>query len=473
MFVGREKELTLLQECLESQESSFVAIYGRRRIGKTEMVRHFTMTQNLFCLEVTGKRKVNKQNQISAFLKNISETFNRPLQKSKDWNDVFDILKEAINNLKNKHKKVLFIDELPWIDSAKSGFLDELAYFWNTYCEKRDDIVLIVCGSAASYMLNKVIHNVGPLHGRLTQIIPMKQFQLLNTKKLLVSKGCNYSDKSIVDLYMAFGGVAKYIKNISCKKTPNQNITDLCFSETGLMRNEYETLFSSLFKQAKTHYSIMNILSSKWSGYPQKILAQKVNITQVSIKKPLEELLTSGFISKSTKFGHTKRDALYRATDCFSYFHNKWIKGSQTNSTWDVISSTPGYKSWAGFAFENICHMHIDEIKNRLGISGIPTQTHYWSYASAEGKGAQIDMLIEHTQSKSIDIVECKYYNGLFTIDKKYKEELQHKIAMFDQQTKNKYNIRLILITANGVNKNEHYNEIVSQHIELTELFEA
>jgi len=471
MFIGREKELTILREIKEEKNSSFVAIYGRRRVGKTETVRHFCANEDVFFIEFTGKRKVSKQNQIRTFMRTIEKKFQVKLARVSDWYDAFEVLQENINTLKTRSKKVIFVDELPWLDSAKSNFLEELAYFWNTYCGKRNDIILIVCGSAASYMIKKVIHNIGPLHGRLTAIIPIKQFTLATTKEMLISRGCNYSDKAVVDTYMAFGGVAKYIENLSCQRTLSENINALCFRDTGLMRYEYEELFSSLFNDSKTHYSIMNILSSKWSGCTQQELAKSVKISSGSMKKPLEELQTSGFISKTTKFGNHKREALYRATDCFSYFHNKWIKGSVENSNWHQLSTTQSYKSWSGFAFENICHMHTQQIKEVLGIAGVPTQTHYWSHRDDNGKGTQIDMLIEHTNgSKNIDIVECKYYNGKFVIDKKYKENLQQKVNIFNEQTKYKYNIRLIMITSNGIEKNEHYGDVVNFSIELSDI---
>ncbi len=471
MFISREKEMAMLREIEENETSSFVAIYGRRRIGKTEMVRHFCDNEDVFFIEFTGKRKVSKQNQIRTFLRNIEKKFKIKVERVADWYDAFEVFQENIEMLDGKEKKVIFVDELPWLDSAKSNFLEELSYFWNTYCTRRNDIILIVCGSAASYMIKKVIHNIGPLHGRLTAIIPMKQFDLSATKEMLLSQGCNYSDKAVVDTYMAFGGVAKYIENLSAKKTLHENINALCFQDTGLMKYEYEELFSSLFNNSKTHYSIMNELSSKWSGFTQKELSLLVKISSGSIKKPLEELHTSGFISQTTKFGNRKRDIVYRATDCFSYFHNKWIKNSVEGSDWNQMSTTQSFRSWSGFAFENICHMHVEQIKEVLGIRAVPTQTHYWSYREEGKVGTQIDMLIEHTNgSKNIDIIECKYYNGKFKIDKNYKENLQQKINIFNEQTEYKYNIRLIMITSNGVEKNEHYGDVVNVSLELSDL---
>jgi hypothetical protein len=216
----------------------------------------------------------------------------------------------------------------------------------------------------------------------------------------------------------------------------------------------------------------MSKLSVKWSGWTQKELAKLVKISSGSMKKPLDELYTSGFISKTTKFENVKKEVIYRATDCFSYFHNKWIKGSSKGADWNQISTTQSYKSWSGFAFENICHMHTEQIKKLLGINGVPTQTHYWNYKEEGQIGTQIDMLLEHTNgSKNIDIIECKYYNGKFVIDKNYKENLQQKINIFNKETGYKYNIRLIMITSNGVEKNEHYGDVVNMSFELGDIF--
>jgi len=474
VFVARDNNLIQMDEIIKRKDSSFVAIYGRRRVGKTEFVRHFCKINKHFVIEFTGKRKIKKRLQIASFVDIIERTFSiKQKEKLEEWGEAFSFLRDSIEAMKSKKKKIIFIDELPWLDSWKSGFLEELAYFWNNFLSSREDIVLIVCGSAASYMLKKVIHNKGPLHGRVTDIIEMKQFDLTATKELLQKQGCRYSNKSIVELYMVFGGVAKYLRAISCSKTPQENIQNSCFSKTGILHQEYNDLFDSLFSNAKSHYLLMNLLATHWKGYTQIELAKLLNVPSSSINIPLNELYASSFVSKSTKFGQRKRETVFRTTDCFSYFHHKWIKPDKTTS-WVVESRSQSFRSWAGFAFENICYLHIDKIKDALRIGGVPTQTHYWNYIpkSKDEIGAQIDMLIEHTNgSKNIDIIECKYYEGIFTIDKAYKEKLINKMVVFNEQTKFKYNIRLIFITINGVKKNSYYNEIVSEDILLEDLF--
>ena len=472
MFVAREKELKKLNSLLIRKKSSFLAIYGRRRIGKTETVRYFCKKNSIRNLEFSGRVDQNRTQQLKAFEAKLKKVYGaKSEERVKDWNDAFYLLISYLESFGKKEKIVVFLDELPWMDTAKSGFLGELADFWNDFCSQRSNIILIVCGSAASYMMKKVIHNRGALHGRLTDIMPMQQFDLNATKKMLEMQGCKYSDKSIVDTYMVLGGVAKYLESVDCSLTQTQSIDSLCFQNDALLKYEYEALFSSLFNDSKTHYRVMDALSSKWTGYTQKELAGLAGVSSAYIKKPLEELLSSGFITATTKFKQNKREMLYRASDCFSYFHNKWMLGK--NKNWNSVVTSQSYKSWAGFAFENICHMHSEHIKKVLGISGVETVTHYWNYKpkNKHEQGVQIDMMLEHTNgSNNIDIIECKYYNREFTMNKAYKEEILRKIEVFNEQTKFRYNIRLIFITSLGMVKNEHYNEIVNIDICLSDI---
>jgi len=473
MFVGREEELTLLNNLLYQKASSFMVVYGRRRIGKTETIRHFIKTNNLSAIEITGVYGANKSSQINSFIRKLERVSrNKITEKPKNWQEVFFLLEDYIET-QSETKKVIFLDEFPWLDTHKSGFLTAFSEFWNDFCTRRDDILLIVCGSATSYMINKIVRNKKTLHNRVTHKINMQPFKLKAVSKLLEVKGCRYTPKSIVDTYMVLGGVAKYINDMDCHKQQLENINFQCFDKNGLLVYEYQELYESLFKNSEWHYKVMNLLSKKWSGYIQKEIAKNLNTSSSVIKDVLEELELSGFLSVVPKFGQKSREKIYRATDAFSYFYNKWMVNHQ-NIKWQNIALSQPYKIWSGFAFENICHIHIDEIKHALGVSGVNTQLHYWNYIAQtqEEKGAQIDMLLEYVDgSKNIDIIECKYYDDTFTITKKYYEELRNKINVFNRQTKYRYNIRLIFVTTFGVNKNEYYNELVHRDVVIDEIF--
>ncbi|NEW60150.1 AAA family ATPase [Sulfurovum sp. bin170] len=470
MFVAREEELSELSSLLTKKSSSFTVVYGRRRVGKTETVRHFIKENNLLSLEVTGVYGATKATQINAFVRKIERASRGEIVavgRLKEWQDVFFLLEDYISSL-GSEKKVIFLDELPWLDTHRSGFLSAFSEFWNDFCTRKSDIILIVCGSATSYMINRIVKNRKTLHNRVTQKLNMQPFKLRATKKLLEAKNCRYSNKSIVDTYIVLGGVAKYINDMDCTKHQLENISFQCFSRNGLLVTEYQELYESLFQNSQWHYKVMNLLSSKWSGYIQKDIAQALNTSASVVKKVLEELELSGFITSVTQFGKTTREKVYRATDSFSYFYNKWMEKHQ-NIEWRNVALSQQYKIWSGFAFENICHIHTDEIKEVLGVSGVNTQTHYWSHKGE--KGTQIDMLLEYTDgSKNIDIIECKYHDDKFSISKKYYYELRDKISVFNEQTKSRYNIRLIFVTMFGVVRNEYYNELVYRDVLIGEV---
>ena len=474
MFVAREEELNLLNALLTQKSSSLVVVYGRRRIGKTETVRHFIRENDLTSIEITGVFGATKTTQLKSFARKISRASKGTVSIDrglKEWQDGFFMLEDHLDSL-TADKKVIFLDELPWLDTHRSGFLSAFSQFWNDYCTRREDILLIVCGSATSYMINKIVKNKKTLHNRVTHKINMMPFKLQATKSLLEAKGCRYTNKSIVDIYCAFGGVAKYIQDIDPSKHPVENIDFHCFDKNGILVSEYQELYESLFKNYQWHYRIMTFLSTRWCGAIQKDIAIKLNTSSSVIKVFLEELELSGFISSTTSLGKKTREKIYRATDPFSYFYNKWMK-SNKNISWKRTVSSQSYKAWSGFAFENICHIHMDEIKGAMGISGISTKSHYWRYVGgANGdKGAQIDMILEHTDgSNNIDIIECKYHDQKFTITKAYLDELKNKLSIFNEQTHSKYNIQLVFVSMFGLVKNEYYHEIVNREVLMDDI---
>ncbi len=474
-FVERTEELNQLKEIQARNNPAFVVIYGRRRIGKTETVRQFCESNTINYLEFAGKLDQSKAQQVQGFARKLSRYApDLNMGEVNSWQDIFYLLEDYIESQPKDKRLVIFLDELPWMDTQKSGFLGDLASFWNEYCSRKSNVTLIVCGSAASYMLKKILLDKGPLHGRVTNKIGMEQFNLKSTKVLLEANGWNLSNRSITDIYMALGGVAKYLISLNSQLTPVQAIQELCFSKSALLKDEYQTLFHSLFKDAKAHYAIMNLLANRWQGLTQEELSRKTGLSRAYITRALDELSASGFIQMKPLFGNKKREALYVGADMFSYFHHKWIAAPSIKD-WSKTAFTQSYQSWSGFAFEKICHLHVDQIKRALGINGIATSTHYWSTAADDqsNQGTQIDLLIKHENgSRDIELVECKYYEEAFVISKSYKQELLRKRALFNESTDNKFNVRLVLCTAAGVARNEHFDELNPRVVTLDKLFD-
>ena len=481
-FIARENELEILNSEYAKEYPSFVAVYGRRRIGKTELIDNFIAQKNCLSFSVTGAYDATLQSHLANFAHKLTVSFGGNYSFA-TWDEAFLALKENIVkfNTGNTQKLIVFIDELPWLaQMSKNGFKSALSLFWNDFAAKRKDVFLIVCGSATSWIINHIIEDSGSLSNRVTSIIHLNAFTLSETKQFLLSlnhKGL--SNKAIMDYYMALGGVAHYLKVLDPKLSFPQNMEKLFFSRNGLLRTEYNSLFRSLFKKYQTHEIIVKYLSSTWNGFSLSELGNK-NDLQIgkSLSDALTELEESGFIVKRFKYGQVKRDALYSLNDPFIYFFTKWVLGTslvtilQNSNYFMNLYKSQAYKIWSGFAFENICYLHITNIKNALGIKNVITSSHYWKYSPTgnNGTGAQIDILLVRNDDV-IDIIECKFYNTEFSIDKSYAKNLRNKEALFLETTKYKGSTNIVLITTFGVEQNNLYRDIVSSDITIDSLF--
>lgn len=479
-FVAREEELNILEQQYRKERSSFVAVYGRRRIGKTELVNHFIRSKSSPLFTVTGAYDASLKSHLDNFANKYFLTFGGDRPSFNSWSDAFLSLQMQIEktSIKKGCKFTIFIDELPWLAQMKSsGFKSALSLFWNDFASKREDIFLIVCGSATSWIINHVIEDRGSLANRVTAIIHLKSFTLLETKEFLEALGHKgVTHKVVVNYYMALGGVAHYLSLLEREKAFVQNINMLFFQQHALLRVEYYNLFSTLFKNHQTHENIINHLSSRWMGLSLSQLGSKKNLqVGATLSNALRELEESGFLVKRHKYGQKKREILYCVADPFVYFFTKWVSNismvelSQNQDYFSNLYLSSSYRSWAGFAFENICHAHLYPIKKSLGIGAVRTRSYYWS-ARDETIGTQIDILLERDDDV-INVIECKYYNKEFTISKSYAHNLRNKIELFYEKSNYKGSIQVVMLTSFGVKRNLYSDEIVSKNLTLEALF--
>jgi hypothetical protein len=474
-LVGREVESTILDGQVNRATSSFIVIYGRRRVGKTYFVRDYCEQNDLVLLEFTGLYNQQTKKQLQHFIGRLNELeLENAIHVPQHWIEAFAMLDKFINKHYANKKVIIFLDEVPWMDSTRSDLISAMGDLWDKRIANNPNKHLIVCGSAASYMLKKITKNKGPLHNRITRKVEMHPFNLHLTKTFFTQNKWQLTDKDICDIYIALGGVAKYLRDLDPHLTPEQAIQDLCFSKNGLLLQEYNELFHSLFNKAKAHYAIMALLVTKWKGASRIEIQEALTFAQSTLSDALNELISAGFVESRPEFKKSKRHERLLVNDMFCFFHHKWIKSKKVTN-WSTTKNTQSYRSWSGFAFERICQMHTFQIKKKLGIQGIDTQTHYWEQkGNSSQQGAQIDMLLEHTSGgKNIDIIECKYHNSVFTITKEYHNQLQRKINAFQESTHFKYNVRLILVTANGVTKNQYFNSLNPIDVQLSDMFSA
>lgn len=471
IVAGREDEIKILQNLLNKKGSEFLAVYGRRRIGKTYLIRQVYEKSIVF--EASGLHGKEMAQQLESFwlaLLDVNTTEKPTIPKT--WLQAFSLLKIHLNNLETKKKKVVFLDEIAWFETPKSGFLAALDNFWNSYCSKRNDIILVICGSAASWIIDKVINNKGGLHNRITAHIQLMPFTLKETKQFLELSNVKLTLKDLATLYMSVGGVPFYLKDIKSGQSVSQILDELFFKPQALLKNEFGNLYASLFKNSDLHISIIKALATKSKGLTRKELLVDTKLTSGGgFSKLLDELVACGFIKIIYPINKTKEDFLYRLVDEYSIFYFKFLQNNKVNSSWLQISNTQSYKTWCGYAFENLSFKHILNIKKALGINGIISNEYSWiDKGNTPEKGAQIDFIIDRNDN-CITILELKFYDTVFEITKNYAEELQHKVTLFKKKTKTNKNVFITMLTANGVKNNEYYLSVITNELNLSDLF--
>ncbi len=466
-IIGRIEEIKEFQAILASNKSEFLVVYGRRRIGKTFLIREYFKDQISY--HITGLADGNKQQQIDNFytilLKNYKLKKNE--NKATTWLGAFEHLQQYLAK-QSKKKKVVFLDELPWLATAKSDFMLALNNFWNHWASSRKDIVLIVCGSAASWIIENVLQDKGGLHNRVTRRIKLLPFTLKETELFLKKRKFNVTQYEIAKLYMCLGGIPFYLDLLNSNISIAQNIDKLFFTQNGALRNEFYELYKSLFKNATKHIAIIKIMAQKAKGMSRLDIIKYSKLPNAgSTTRILEELEESGFITKYQNFGKLSRDTVYQLTDYFTLFHFKFIAKSSTidKGFWLKKLESPSQNTWAGLTFEHLCLQHLDNIKLRLGIHTIDTHSSVW-----HNRNAQIDLIIDR-KDNVITICEIKFSKEPFTIDKKYFENLQNKMAQIRQEISPTKSLQLVMITTFGLAESKYNNAIVNQNVLLQDLF--
>lgn len=468
-IIGRNKEIKLLNEKLASDNPEFIALYGRRRIGKTYLVRN--VFEDKFTFRLTGLAKATLQEQLTNF--NIVLQEQHPQfkhKKAKNWMEAFQQIKWVIEKSKQK-KKIIFIDELPWFDTAHSRFIQALEHFWNSWASNRKDVLLIVCGSAASWMINKLINNKGGLHNRVTQRLKIEPFTLNECQDLLKHKKITLNYYQLIQLYMTLGGIPFYWDALKKGMSAPQHINKLCFEPNGLLKDEFNKLFKSLFSKAERHEEIVATLAKKNKGLTRDEISKDSKIpTGGNLTTLLEELEESGFIRRYIPFGKQSRNSLYQLCDFFTLFHIKFIKGQKTfdENYWLKMIDSPKHRAWSGYAFEQVCLAHVPQIKKALGINGVETETSSWKSNQAKD-GAQIDLVIDR-RDEVINVFEMKFSISPFIIDKKYDAELRNKVGAFKAETRTKKSVFLTMLTTYGL-QNNSYAGNVQNDIKMDILF--
>ncbi len=483
MIIGREEEKKILQRLYASTRAEFLAVYGRRRIGKTYLITEFFKDKGIF-FEITGFPKATRAEQLLNFHREFCALFKKEDGgvPPKDWSEAFHRLQLVLKDY-GATKIILFFDEMPWLAHKGSNFLGALDYFWNRHASRMPNVFLVVCGSAASWMIHHVLNSKGGLYGRLSAHIRLRPFKLAEVEKYLHAQHIDLNRKQICELYMVAGGVPKYLSHLERGNSAAQLIHQLCFTSQAPLLTEFHKLYHSLFSKPEAHIAIIKALAQKRKGLTRQELNKALGSeTSRATTKILRELEESGFIALIPELGKKVKDSLFVLTDEYSLFYLDWIDDAKHRilqnddpSYWIKQEASSSWESWAGYAFESICLKHIYNIKEALKIGGVLTQESHWRFVASPGnaeKGVQIDLVIDRAD-QCINLCEIKFSNKRFVVTKQYAEELERKKRIFKEKTKTKKAVFVTLITPYGAEENSHYLSIVDNQLSVDHLFDS
>ncbi|MBQ3343810.1 MAG: AAA family ATPase [Kiritimatiellae bacterium] len=455
-MIGRERERNLLLEAFASDSSEFVAVYGRRRVGKTFLIRE-TFNQD-FTFQHTGVKNGSCAVQLSRFRQSMVEQGYPSCPDLKNWFDAFDNLKVIIKE-SAAERKVVFIDEIPWMGRSDRNFISAVENFWNGWASARKDVLLVVCGSATSWVLDKIVHNRDGLHNRVTYRIRLDPFTLRECEEYAHSRGLEYTRDQLAECYMILGGIPMYWRYLERGKSVAQNIDEMFFSGSEKLENEFDELYASLFEHPEPYLAIVTAMARRKCGMTREEVSNLSGLENSgALSRYLKVLEQCGFIRKFTEIGKKTKCAVFQLMDSFTLFYFRFIEANKSNDPhfWSAMSDSRVHSTWAGLAFERLCLQHIDGIKRALGISGVLANVHSWRNANA-----QIDLLIDRRDG-IINICEMKYWAGPYVMTAEDDVSLMNKKSEFKAATKTRKAVHVTMVTSFGVKQNAYSGKVQS-----------
>ena len=475
-IIGRKQEIEELNRYCNSGKAEFVAVYGRRRVGKTflvnEVLGDYTTFRHAGLSPYDRKRKVSLKDQLQNFYFSLIRYGLEGINQPKSWMEAFFLLEQLLERKDNGSRQVVFIDELPWMDTPRSGFLTALEAFWNGWGNAQHNLCLVVCGSATSWMLDNLINNKGGLYGRLTGEIKLSPFTLAECEEFFESRGIKMSRYNITQAYMILGGIPYYLNCFNPSLSLAQNIDALFFNHKAKLGDEFDRLFKSIFDNADECMKIVKTLGRRHAGYTRDEIAKKTGINpNGDFSKMLKALVGSDFLIKYVPFGKSKREEHYKLSDCFCWFwlHFKEFSDHRETDYWQHHQKASEVKSWQGVAFEEVCLQHIYQIKAAMQIAGVASRESAMIIKGSKSTdGMQIDLLIDRADDV-VNVCEMKYSKSQFVVTKSYAEKLLKRQNVVENMLQDK-SILLTLISFNGIERNNH-SEIFTHTITADELF--
>lgn len=473
IVIGRQREKSELDRCVRSNRSEFIAVYGRRRVGKTYLIEnHFN--QN-FAFWYVGRRNISTRLQLKLFANTLQQFSKSSPRNFNDWFEAFEAMQDYLDSLPEESRKVIFIDEMPWIDTRRSGFVSALESFWNGWAMRRRDIVFIATGSSTSWMKDKLLKNKGGLHARITCQLHISPFTLKETEEYLRCNGMDWDRYQILQSYMMLGGVPFYYSLLNPGISLTQNVDELFFRPDGQLRNEFYELYTALFQYADRYIEVVKTLASHKSGLTHTNLSKILKYEGSPLSKILRNLERCDFIERWAQYGNKKKEEVFRLTDFYTLFYYKFIdsNSSKDEEWWSKNFDSPSVLSWMGTSFETVCLRHHKEIKSALGLNVISTETSSWHTKGNPDEGipgAQIDMIVDRAD-RIIHLCEIKFSTNEYVLTKEYEKKLRERAGVFKELTKTRKSVVNTFITTYGV-ANAANKSIIHSQVTMDDLFE-
>lgn len=455
-IIGRRSQIAMLDRAMASARPEFVAVYGRRRVGKTFLVKEYFHAQ--FDFYMTGAYNATRPQLLEYFHGQLEEYSGMTWRRPRSWLEAFRQLKIYLTDLaKRKRKIVVFIDELPWFDTPRSGFLVALELFWNGWADSQTGLKFVVCGSATTWMTSRLITGKGGLHNRVTRRIYLPPFSLGETEQLLTRMGAHWTRRQIIEGYMSLGGTPFYWGKIDPSQSLTQNIDRLFFQPEGELREEYDILYRSLFSNSTLHQRIVELLAHNARGMTRSAICQRLGLTDSGhLTAALQNLVSCDFLRPYRLFDNTRGETMYQLCDMFTLFYLRYVKANRYQGAgyWNTRIDSPEWRAWSGYAFEQVCMHHIDQIKAALGITSIPTAISAWAVrADEQSPGAQIDLVIDR-RDDVVNLCEIKYYRGEYDLTAEYLASMQARLETFRRRTGTRKALHLTMINLWGLKDN-------------------
>lgn len=488
-IVGRDAEQKTLAEMLASKRSELLALYGRRRIGKTYLIRQYLGEAAGTYFEVTGTKSGSATLQRRRFREALESTFlgGQPLPDFRSWEDALSYLSDELQRRAQAEPKktiVIFFDELPWLATPRAGMLEAIDYHWNARWSKIPQLKVVLCGSAASWMLRRIVHAKSGLHNRLTRQIRLAPLSLAETDKYLKARGMRMKPRETLELYLALGGVPYYLDRLIRSESVTEAIGRLCFERDGPLRNEFDDVFASLFEEHEEHMLLLRTLAKRAEGMTRQDLVIASGLRSGGgLNRRLQELEESGFIARIAPYGSLKKSTQYRVIDEFTLFYLRWMDHAPRGvlarggaSYFRARAETPSYKAWQGYAFEGVCLKHARELQRALGIDNLVTSVGTWRFVprakSEKRRGAQVDLLFDR-RDNVINLCELKFSNDPYVVSKSYARELKDKMSLFAEYTKTRKRVILTLVSPYGLKPNTWSEDLIDRVVDATALFRS